>query len=294
MLGPIGSVLSAIEPILAIAKTLLEIAKVFIEGVEDPFGGLLDAIIEELETLINDLFATGFYIVTVNPFKLEGIRRFDDFGTPLLTPGDIIDEMVESFDDQGDEARPQFTDAEMTAIGIIATAPDLAGLLGLIQELIAIFKIPEWELVLEWHQEKADDTQVKSEVPDWESLRLNSFEPFGTLQKDLIALLEAAKGTRIVPDNNIADLIDMLIKKIERLQDILDRIQEILDNAAGAASGLWVFDYPPTAGGNEAIKAALRDPYLEQCVPNGYSIGTLIVGGGPSLEPVNALRQLLL
>lgn len=294
-LTPVSNALGAIAPILSAAQALLNIAKAFISGTTDPTQSLLSSLISELEDLVNDTFGSGVFLLTVNPFKLEGIQRFDDFGTPLLTPAEAIDIMIESFDDLGDQARPQFSDsATVTAFGLMATAPDLAGLLDLIRQLLALLNIPEWELILTEHEEKADDQFVKSQVPDWESLRLNSFSPFDQVQRDLLELLEAARGTQVVADDNLTDLIEMLTKKVSRIQEITERIRDIIDQAAGSATGLYTFNLPPTVGGNELIQQQLRDPFLEQCVPNGYTVATLFVGGGPSLTPVDNLRKLLL
>lgn len=294
-LTPVSNALGAVAPVLETANTLLDAAQTFVDGVKDPFAGLLDDAINELENLVNDTFGTGAFLLTVNPFKLEGVRQFDDFGIPLLTPADCIELMVESFDDLGDEKRPQFSDsATVSAFGIMATAPDLAGLLDLIRELVALFSIPEWELVLSAHEERNNTANVSSVVPDWESLRLNSFPPFDQMQRNVIGLLEAAKGTQVVPDSNISDLIGMIQKKVTRVQELTQSIQDILDQAAGSVTGLYTFELDIQTGGNNLIKSQLRDPFLEQCVPNGYTIASLFVGGGPSAVPVNNLKNLLI
>lgn len=295
-LTPISNSLGSVAPLLATAKALLDIAKVFVQGVNDPFAQIISQAADELEDLINDTFGTGFFVLTVNPFKLEGIRRFDDFGTPLLTPSQAIEIMVNSFDDLGDENRPQFSDsATVTSFGIMATAPDLAGLLDLIRQLIALFAIPEWELILTEHERRSDDTVTPSVAPDWESLRLNSFSPFDEVQRNLNELLEAVRGTTVVPDSNLADLIDLITQKVTRLQQLTEQIRAIIDQAAGSVTGLYVFELDPTTGGNNLIKQELRDPFLEQCTPdNGYTVSVLFVGGGPSLIPVQNLKELLL
>ena len=129
-LTPVSNALGAISPILSTTSALLDIAKAFIIGTIDPLQAALLKAIEGLEETLNDIFGSGMFTLTVNPFRLEGVRQFDDFGTPLMTPADIINEMVQSFDDLGDGNRPQFSEsAEVVAFGLIATAPDLAGLL---------------------------------------------------------------------------------------------------------------------------------------------------------------------
>lgn len=297
VIAPINNALGAVAPILSAAEALLNVAKVFVQGQSDPFSSILDGAISGLESKINDTFGTRFSVLTVNPFKLPRPSGYDSQGIPLLSPNDAIRIMRNSFDDLGDSERPQFSpSATVAAFGIMATGSNVSQLTQLMGSLVKLFAIPEWELALNiLNQKSAPATPASASVaPDWESLALNSFSPFDQAQASLLGLLEAAKGTQISPTGNITELINMLLKKVKRIQELAAKVGEILDSVSGSASGFYVMDVPAGPGGVNRIKQSLLDPYLQQCVPANYTVAVLFVGGGPAVVAVDSLRKLLL
>lgn len=370
VISSLSSITNTLSSLFTAITVLLEIAKAFIVGTIEPFVALVDAIITELETLINDLFATGFYMLTVNPFeitnskglldiaqerkrlrdekdaanaqfkletkelelqqfdanpsenvdiksKLAGVEErkalktssinnqlaqldltradygFDSFGIPILTPRNCILEAVNSFDDLGDVNRPIFSNAvEVSAIGFMATAPGLDQFKSIIEEFIKVFEIPDWSLSLYRFNEISSVT-VPSVLPDWKSVRLNSFSPMDQVQKTLIGILETVKGFQITADDSLQDLIDIMKARAEHLDKISNDLND-LANAIQKATGVFTLNIPIGVGGTERIKAELRDTFLE-CQKNQYTIMTMFLGGGPgAAQAVDTLRGLFL
>jgi hypothetical protein len=308
----VDTVLSILDPILTIAETALEVAKVFVKTTTDPAATLFDAVIAELENLINDLFATGVYCLEVNPFNIQAssvivpgavggpspiIGRWDDFGIPLMTPNECIIHMINSFDDLGDAERPQFSnEASTVAFGFLITAPDISGFLALIDAFMAVFEWPGFDLMRKRMTKQITEV-VPSVYPDWISLRLNSIKQLKDVQDSLLELINTLKGYRNVL-NNIFDLIDMIETKIKTLEDIVKKFRDRLQTLKNAAkaSGIYVFNYPLQTGGNKAVQAALADPYLQSIctLNNGYTASLLLLGGGPSAAPISAIKDLVL
>lgn len=370
VVSSLSSVTATLSALFAAITTLLEIAKAFVVGVIEPFEALVDAIITELETLINDLFATGFYVLTINPFELTNsaglikinqqrkllndeedaaiaqykaeekqlqielfqasnaersvintklaaienkrtLKRnslnnqrqileleradygFDSFGIPILTPSDCIAQAINSFDDLGDAERPILSDAvEVSAIGFMATAPGLDQFKTIIQEFLAVFQIPDWELAL-FRFNEVSTTTVPSTLPDWKSMRLNSFAPMDQLQRALIGVLETVKGFQVTASGNIQDLIDIMQARSTQLDKVSSDL-EALANAIGTATGVFTLNVPIGPGGVTRLKEELKDTFLE-CQKNNYTIMTVFVGAGPgSAAAVDTLRGLFL
>lgn len=308
----VDTVVSVLEPILAIAEAALDVAKIFVSTALDPAAALFDALISQLENLINDLFATGVYVLEVNPFNVQAasivvpgavggpapiIGRWDDFGIPLMTPAEAIIYMIDSFDDLGDSARPQFSnEASVVAFGFIITAPDIAGFLALINAFLAVFQWPGFDLLKQRITKKTAAT-IPSVYPDWISYRLNSIQQLKDVQDSLLDLINTLKGYRSIL-NNITDLIDMLETKVKTLEDIVKKFRQLLQNLKNAAkaSGIYVFDFPLQTGGNKAVQTALQDPYLQSIctLENGYTASILFLGGGPSAAPIQAIKSLII
>jgi hypothetical protein len=308
----VDTVVSVLDPILTVAETALELAKVFLHATTDPAAALFDAIVSELETLINDFFGTGVFVLEVNPFNVSAasvlvpgltnttaplIGRHDDFGIPLMTPSEAISHMINSFDDTGDTERPQFSNqASTVAFGFMLTAPDIAGFLALIEAFLAVFNWPGFDIMKKKIQKQASILEP-STYPDWISYRLNSITQMKDLQASLLDLLNTLKGYRNIL-NNIADLIDLIKLKVDTLKDIVKKFRDqlqALKNAA-KATGIYVFDFPLQVGGNSAVKTALNDPFLQSIctLNNGYTAAILFLGGGPSIAPVQAIKELII
>ena len=86
-------------------------------------------------------------------------------------------------------------------------------------------------------------------------------------------------------------VIDYLDEKIAEIEELNKSIQAILAifQIGIPDAGVYVLSIPTTTGGNEAIKSALQS--ASNGPPNtlDYSVGFMMMGGGPSMEPLQLL-----
>ena len=356
-LKPIQSFLSAADPVLEATSTALGVAKVFVSSTEDLLQKLIGLLSDELENLVNDLFGTGFYVLTISPYDQQSyirahnfiksydpkkplgsqykvtysttnrtyvdnklvetevqseqffvsdlsadefisslkIESYDDLGVPILYTYQALSMAIQSFDDLGDDQRPMFSDdASVAAIGIMATSPALGDFLNLMTALMNVFKPPKWGLEFGKFTEFTTQ-QYESIKPDWRSFNLKSFPPMDNIYKSLLDMVYHLRGYQTVADTNLEDLITIIQDKIDVTRAILNKINTLIKDIK-SSTGLYVMDVPLGSGGNTRLKQAISDPSLQNICAlyrNKYSFLTIIVGGGPSLQTVEALRKLL-
>jgi hypothetical protein len=293
--GGAASAVGTMGAVLGVAQSLLGVASAFVATKVDPFASAFQSIISELEKLNNDLFGTGVYFLTINQLDVPGARRQDDFGIPMLYPREALQMAIESFDDLGDVNRPQFSNqANVCAFGMLATAPSLVGLIDLINALLNVFNISDWDLVKKRMQRASEPPAVASVYPDWKSLRLNSISQLKALQDSVNRLLETTRGLGESVDA-IKDIIQTIQQKTEDAERIVQALQDNLSNLknAAAASGLYVLDVPPHIGGNEYLKDQIFDCDLA-IAQTPYTIVGIFVGGGPSLAPIDTVRKMII
>jgi hypothetical protein len=291
LLNSAGGTIATLQPILQTIKSLLQVAEAFYHGSLDPLSTVVQALLTEVENLVNDFFATGVYTLVVDPINRPGIVKYDSLGIPLMTPGQAIFTALDSLDDKGDPARPQFSDdAQVSGIGLLASAPTVDQFLTLITQLSGIFTIPQWELVFKIAKRHTRTPAVPT-PPDWQSLRLNSIAEMKELQDVLLALTQMLRGYAVVPNTNIQDLINIINTKISKLQDILNTMNSLISGLQNT-TGIFVMNMPIDVGGNNRIKTYLRDCPMERST-NQYSIMALFIGGGASLQPVDKMRRMM-
>jgi len=296
-LEPVTDLIAAILPLLSAIQSFLDIAKVFVVSQVDGFSSLANTAITALEQLVNDLFASGMYFINVDPFttQIATGKKFDTItGLPILTSAQAIETLVSSFDDKGDAARPQFSpNATVCAFGIMVTAPTPQQFLDILKKIRLVFDwpgLPDLELRVVRY---AEPKPVVSESPDWKSLRLNSIGIFADLQREINKQLAIVRGYLTTGDNFIVDLINLISRKVAVLQDQLTALNNLL-NTLNNISGVYIYNVPPGVGGNIRLKRLLRDSVLEDpCVVTGFTAACLVVGGGPSLVPVDTIRTAL-
>jgi hypothetical protein len=296
-LSAVNSTFGPIISTLGIISDALNIIKLYANPSTDPFAMLVSAAFDELEAVVNNAFGTGVYFLHVTPFNVYGNKNHDTSGMPILYPQQAIQAAISSFDDIGDQDRPQFSNsANVAAIGFMATATSVPDFTDLIEAMLKVFHIPEWELVATRAKRRVRPEVVhRSYQPDWKSMKLDSIGNMSQMHSMLLDLLETLRGYATIPDNNIGDLITAIQGKIAALNVILKNVKDTIAILTGSAGGIYVMDIPNGTGGNDRIKRALRDPFLEQCKPtSGYTIMTIMMGGGPSLATVEAIRSLML
>ena len=89
----------------------------------------------------------------------------------------------------------------------------------------------------------------------------------------------------------LAKVIEYLDGKIAEIDELNKSIQAILAifQIGIPDSGVYVLSIPTTTGGNEAIKEALTSAANGPPNTLDYSVGFMMMGGGPSMKPLQLL-----
>lgn len=139
------SLLGGVKPILETVRDILKLVKHFYANNVDPLAALLGAILDEIESIINDFFATGFYTLLISPTD-QPYPVYDEYGIPRMSPSRAIDLAVKSFDDPGDENRPQFSDsAVVTCMALMISAADYIAFKNMICNLGKLLQLKQME-----------------------------------------------------------------------------------------------------------------------------------------------------
>lgn len=289
----VGALASTLSPLLSAAAAAVSAAQAFFSPTTNPYSALVDSLLAEAQDFNNDLFSTGVYYLSVHGNNVATANRRDILGIPLLTPGQAITAAIHSFEDTCDEARPQFSDsAQVSAIGILVTAPSLDQFLALIEALLNVINLNDWLSFFTQIKRIGSPPACQPELPNWGSIRLNSISDLKDIQDTINSLISALQGYKNTADQALQQLADVIAGKQNQLTQLQNQIDQLVNNLRNT-QGIYIMNLPPTSGGNTAVKNALQDCPLEQST-NEYTIATIIMGGGPSLDTVNSLRKMLL
>lgn len=294
----VNTVASSIDAVLGTIKSLLEAAKIFFLSASDQFKAFAGPIIAELEDLIDNLFGTGLYMLSVTPFSVARKSGYDPFGFPLLTPRDAIANAIASLDDEGDENRPDFGSGGIVSLlGLMISVPDPQQFYEALKKLVEIFDIGELqelvfriENLLDFRTRCTDPVSQPTTPPDWVSYKLNNIQILKDTENALLEGLQTFKGLLSVPDNIIQDIINTIENKLAVFSSVADQLREISFNVG--FTGVYTTSLSNASGGNEAIKEALRDSSLDRS-SNGYTFMLLFVSGGSAAPVVGTLNKLL-
>ena len=91
--------------------------------------------------------------------------------------------------------------------------------------------------------------------------------------------------------DEVKKVTDFLDEKIEEIEELNKDIQAILAlfQLGIPAGGVYVLSIPTTSGGNGAIKEALTSAINGPPNTLEYSVGFMMMGGGPSMKPLQLL-----
>lgn len=292
--GAAAGALGAIAASGALAAGAVAVASSAHAAKADPLAAAFSTVVQSLQNLLNDTFGAGVFVLVVNQFDVPGVRPVDNFGIPILYPREALQMAMESFDDTADANRPQFSDdAQVTAYGFMATASSVAGIITLIDELLRVFNIAEWNLINQRFRNAILPPSPTSVYPDWQSLRLNSISQIAGVQKSANQMLENLRGNTLDTHDAVRDVVQTLKEKVETADSIVSQLKNNLTSLQNAAkaSGLYVLNVPPGPGGNTRLKNEIFDCNLV-LENSGYTVVAITVGGGPTLIPVDTVRRL--
>jgi len=286
---------TSLETAANLLKAAVNTAKLFVTSNVDPTSALANAIITEIETVVDDFFSTGFFVLTITPNDLAR-PSYDSFGLPTMTPAQAIAAAQASFDDAGDNIRPQFSSsASVTGFGIMATSASVEDLIDKLRGLISLLNLDGLALYLEQAERTFPPNQapVASTPPDWSSTKLADIPGFSDLHRAIQGYLSQFRGYLTTGDNFLDDYIKTIEHKVNSIARAVDELNQAIDAIVGAvgATGVYYLNIPTNTGGNDYLKKSLSDSELESLTTNKYTAMTLFVAGGANTSGLENFRS---
>lgn len=260
------------------------VARVFVSTNVDPTSALATAIISEIESVVDDFFSTGFFMLVITPNDLTK-PGYDPFGLATMTPNQALDAAVASFDDLGDSRRPQFSDqASVTGFGILATAVSVEDMIDKMSGLISVLNLDGFDLYLRQARRTFPQPPVvpDSVSPDWVSTKLQDIPGFSELHAAVQGFLQQFRGYLTTGDNFLDDFVTAIENKVNVITKAIDELNAAIDRFVGAvgATGVYFLDIAQSTGGNTYLKSQIPDSTLESLTENKYTVMVLFVAGG--------------
>ncbi len=318
----------AVSTVLRAISGILDVLSSLLIDITDPFRALIMAAYEILKSIVDDLLASGAYLYLDAPGLLSNQAALVNLGMPEpdlprwlagdrppkpVAPADGFTAWAarfrQSFDDAGDDQRPQFSDgAPVEAVFIVGTAPqlpDLARLGSLFTALLDLgafakafddfaASFPEWP-------DDPDRARLRSRsvAPDWRAWRLRDIGPDEYPLRQLEKIPEALKALLVNGDSVVAllkALIAAIQDKVALLQEMVAIIQQVIDMLkALSATGLHVLPVATNGGVDglvEAFLSATNRPNTDaEGQPTGANaiIGVCLLAGGSEIDPAAVL-----
>lgn len=145
----ISDFITPVKTILELVKTIINLAKVLLVDASSALAVILQQIANIITDYVNDLAATGLYILPVMPTAdyydpdLSKDVLASSFGRYLASMSGGSEKfksrIVDSFDDAFDSRRPQFSDSAQAAAIVIAV--DSGNVVDIIKGILALKKI---------------------------------------------------------------------------------------------------------------------------------------------------------
>lgn len=319
--------LQVIAAVLSVIAALLDVLAAILIGLPDLYRALIMAAYTALKGLIEDIINAGFYFyfdapgitslaagpgetraltpVTASPAQV-GLPTASMFTAgmtggppPPPTPDRYVQwaaRFAQSFDDPGDDQRPQLsTGAMISAVFIAAAAPSLDAIRQALYLLGMLFNIQPFIDALDKYKPSPDPnlTQARRNpiAPDWYALRLQDiFPPL----RGLMAIPEALKALLLNLDGLtglIAALVAAIKAKVKTLQDLVAVIQAIIALLdALKSAGLYVLSVSTDQGVPGLVaqfNAAQNRP------PGGFMAGVCLLAAGPGIPSAATLFNML-
>ena len=293
-----ASVVDALAEILRFQADLLDTLGTIINVLVDPMAAIAEAFISLLDSFI-DVFVGQIHFLFIQPLTWT-----DRFG-----PAGFSTRVSNSFDDQWDSMRPQFTsDTDRVAMLVYYfNAPDLTSLALQCFALSLFFPTQVAHLAAlaaqaalyeprEARTEIAMPERTYGQPPDWIS---PTGEGVSYLMAELASVFRSIQA-KLKPAPAIgdylflfADALRSLATSLEGLADVLNDLAAMIESFSFNAARLWV---PLTYGGNQVLKdiletleSSLNQQFIEQAEgevyppteasEDGYSFGLVAVGG---------------
>ena len=132
----------------------------------------------------------------------------------------------------------------------------------------------------------------KSVPPDFKAAKLEDLiGQFTTFFSAINTLSDTLRNIAGDSKTALDEIIKFLDDKIRELDELNAALQDILKlfTIGLPDAGIYVLVIPPTVGGNDLIKSALQSAINRPPDTLDFSVGFLMMGGGPSMKVLNSL-----
>lgn len=284
VVGLVSPPVKVVSAFLKVISGFLDILQALLLALPDPIKAIVMAAYQLLKTLIDDLLATGAYVYVDIPGLLSNRKTLNDMGakipepstwlagsarTKTPKPAEGFDGWAEtfkrSFDDAGDEHRPQFSDgAPVEALFIVATMPNMVDFRKFAKLWAKLLDLKEFEKIIDefgWQAFDLDRERLrgKSVAPDWRSWKLRDVGAPDYPLRELEKIPEILKGILANADNlveTLRKLVKAVQNKVKILQDFIKLIDSVIDILrALSATGLHALPVV-SSDGVEGLKKA--------------------------------------
>jgi hypothetical protein len=277
--GTLSGVLDALAGLLEALSTLVSV-------LADPLSAALSALITIIQELVDSIAALlssgiyfyldkGPYFVAAEPDGLQG----------------FISRWEASFDDLGDQYRPQYGPEEpVSAMLFLVGGDSMESLAPALSALGTLFNVPALQLdeVEDYEAPYPEDVEASlSTPPDWKSETLGGilppFEKLTQVLQQTIGLLAVADSYATM----LEDLAAVIAAKAAALDGVADEIQAVVDDISAliAAEGLYVLHVE--ADGTAALIQAVKDAGdVPPWSAEAYVTGVCLLGGTGDFGPV--------
>lgn len=289
----IANLATAANATLDAAQIALDAAKVFLTGTASPQAAAAAALVTSAQDLINDLFGAGFFQVFAHPWQFgvgTGAGAFRSLSFP-----NAVEALADSLDDQGDFARPQFSDAaSVDMIALIAGGPSPAIFGTVLDALNVLIGSKEFKLArrrldqaFELEAERFTIT-AGSQLPDWQSVTVREvFPALAPLEESLKESLAMLEGYAAGGESSVDIAGDLIAAKKQHLTDLQTRLTAATALFGGGISGAGVHALKVSGlGGNTLLKAELQGATGAPGQELSFCAGVAWVGGVGTLDGI--------
>ena len=132
----------------------------------------------------------------------------------------------------------------------------------------------------------------KAPPPNFKSAKLEDLiGDFGNFFAGIETISRAIRsmaGDSSTALDEMIEFLNKLIKKLDELNTVLQKILKVFTDGL-PKGGVYVLQIPPVVGGNDAIKSAIQSATNRPPDTLDFSIGYVMIGGGPSMKVLNTL-----
>lgn len=299
VLVPVTSFVSDAAEASAVLAEAAKLLSSAIPPTPDPLLLGIQALVNQLDDLLNDLVNTGGSLLLVPPFT-AGLKRFSNF---------IRRELVNTRNAEV----PNFSkSAYIGAWGVMAHAPDVVGIQAIYNDLVLGVSVDETisrklniPSLISTANFAAHDLKFKlartaapQEDTPWVTMQASQFIPkSGEIVRSISQYLVGI-NSQIArnPLDEFIDLSNQVAATAQAFSDDLQRTADFID-AVFPDIPIKLFKASPTIGGTEALTLSLLDWFdadqhteLSDVSDNAYTAGYIIVYGAPSLAQAQAIE----